>query len=155
MAKTRVQQPPIRKPVLIFGGVAVGVALLAFVLMNFVGGGGSGQAPVTSGSPQTGSTPNVVVPAPVLQEAPGLRAGGRNPFQPVVNLQASAVSAPEPAAAPEPPAPIAAPAASTEGSRYVALVEAGTCQALPAGEAHTLEEVIAHQNECLAANPQQ
>jgi len=155
MAKNKVQQAPVRKPLLIFGGVAVGVALVAFVLMNFVGGGGSGEAPVTSGSPQAGNSPNVVVPAPAPQEAPTLREGGRNPFQPVVNLQASAASAPEPAAEPEPPAPTAAPAASTEGSRYVALVEAGTCQALPAGEPHTLEEVIAHQNECLAANPQQ
>lgn len=115
MAKKRVQQPHVRKPVLVFGGVAVGVALLAFVLMNFVGGGGSGEAPVTSGSPQAGSTPNVVPPAPAPQEEPGLRAGGRNPFQPVVNLQASAASAPEPAAvAPVPPAEPAA--ASTDGT---------------------------------------
>lgn len=96
MAKQRVQQPPIRKSFLIFGAIVLGVAVVGFVLMNVVGGSEPTPSPVTPGSGQNG-----VAPAPATQEEPRLREGGRNPFQPVVNLAAAAApSAPEPTAAP-------------------------------------------------------
>ncbi len=110
MAKSRVQQPHVRKPVVIFGGVAVGVTLLAFVLMNFVGRGGGGDIPATNSSPRAGNTQNGSVTAPTQGKAPSLRAGGRDPFRAVVNL----------AAAPAPAAPAATPAVEPTGTATTA-----------------------------------
>lgn len=151
MAKRESNEVSVRKPILVFGGVVLGVALLGFVLMTFVGGGGGDEAPAPSAPPK--SAPAVTAPSSTSApsgkvDAPGLRPGGRDPFQALV-AASSGGGAPAPAAAPAP-----TQAASTSDSRYVALVKAGKCQALPANEPHTLEEVIAHQNECLAANPE-
>lgn len=103
MAKTRTQQPQIRKSVLVFGGVVLGVALLGFVLTTFVGRGGGGDPsppPLSTG----GSQASTVTPKPEAPKAPGLRQGGRDPFRPAVNTQA----APAPAPAPDPAEPATA-----------------------------------------------
>jgi hypothetical protein len=152
MAKNRSKQPTIRKPVYVVGGIVLGVAVLGFVLMNFIGrGDGGGDTAVPSSSPSAVQTAPPSAPTvPSGNESPQeLRPGGRDPFEALVAASAGGgAPAPEPTAA---PAPTDAP---TSPSRYVALVKAGKCQALPTDEPHTLEEVIAHQNECLAANPE-
>jgi hypothetical protein len=101
MATNRSKQAAVRKSVYVFGGVAVGVALLGFVLMSVVGGGGAGDTPFPS-SPPSAMTP----PAPSAPSAPtgaaaqqGLRPGGRDPFEALV-----AASAPQAPSTPEPKA---------------------------------------------------
>ncbi len=76
------QQPAVRKSFLVWGGIVVAIAGLAFVLMTFLGGGGgSGEASNAPSSPAPatqadGSDAKVQPAAP----GEGLRAGGRNPF---------------------------------------------------------------------------
>jgi hypothetical protein len=150
MAKRNAQQPMVRKPLLIGGAAAIALALVVVVVSLVTAGGGAPpQAPAPpQGSPEAGAS-EVSPRTPVTE--PTLRPGGRDPFRPVVNIQAAPAPAPQPTPTPVPePSPVPA---TGEGSRYVELVRAGKCQALPTAEPHTLEEVIAHQNECLAANP--
>lgn len=126
MARRPERQLPVRKSFLIFGGIVLGVAVLGFVLMNFVGGGGGTEfpeeTPITpqGGAPQRGTTgtasPNSTQPpgaqaTPVPTATPyKLREGGRDPFIP----QAGAAPAASPSAesttvaasAPATPAPV-------------------------------------------------
>jgi hypothetical protein len=103
MAKLRAPVPHIRKSVLVFGGIALGVALLGFVLVTVVGGGGSSDTAAPSASPAitrpntSGGSGNGNAAAPKLRE------GGRDPFKPLV-VAAAAGGAPAPAATPEPAA---------------------------------------------------
>lgn len=99
MARRPEPQEPIRKSFLIFGGVVVGVALLAFVLTTFVfgggGGGGSDEPIVTSPTPGTAPDPAAAAAAPTPTPSPTpfkLTPGGRDPFVP----QAGAAPAPTP-----------------------------------------------------------
>ncbi len=92
------QQPAIRKSFLVTGGVAIGVAVLAFVGMNFL----TSREPAddqasaiseTVGSPAPTSAPD----SAELKDAPGddsqgLQPGGRDPFTPAV-VQSSAEGA--------------------------------------------------------------
>lgn len=93
MAKKRVEQgPPVRKSFLIVAGAAIGAALIGFVLMTFVFGGGGGEddtgtvatetsAPGAEGAPAAPiATP---VPTPKPTDPPGLKPGGRDPFSPI------------------------------------------------------------------------
>ena len=92
MARRKQQEaePPIRKSFLIFGGVAVGVALIAFILMNFVlkgSGGGAPIGPAVSPAAITQPSGAVAQTAPVHTAAPAatpqeVTPGGRDPFSP-------------------------------------------------------------------------
>ena len=74
------QSEPIRKSFLIVGGIAIGVALITFVLMTFVlGGGGGGGSALPSTPPAAITQPT---PAPTPTPSPGLQPGGRDPFSP-------------------------------------------------------------------------
>lgn len=103
MAPKKVETPAVRKSFLVFGGVAVGVAVIGFVVMNLLGGGG-GEADLVT--PPQGSPAGVVStpaagdpaanPAPVstpapAPAAPGLNPGGRDPFSPVAASAPTAV----------------------------------------------------------------
>ena len=142
MAKgRREQQPKVRKSVLIFAGVALGLTVLAFVYTTVLSGGGGGgdvQAPsVPAESSSDGSSSSNGAAAP---EAPAPPAPA---------------PAPEPAAAVAPDANTEQLIAASQASRYTQLVAEGKCQALPPGEPRTLDQVLAHVNGCLAANPLQ
>ncbi|MEX0875188.1 MAG: hypothetical protein WD646_03245 [Actinomycetota bacterium] len=89
MAKqTKEQKPVIRKSFLMVGGALVAVAILAFVLMNFIGGGGGSG----DNNPPAAVTTTERSPAPDSEAQPedatsgeqaeGLRPGGRDPFSP-------------------------------------------------------------------------
>ncbi len=102
MAKLRAPVPHVRKSVLVFGGIALGVALLGFVLVTVVGGGGGGEAAAPSASPGI-TRPNTSGPSTGNAAAPKLRDGGTDPFRPLI--VAAAAGAPAPAATPGPEAP--------------------------------------------------
>jgi hypothetical protein len=85
------EQPAIRKSFLVTGGIAIGVAVLAFVATNFLtnsDSGGEDQATAISetvGSPAPTSAPE----SAEITDAPGSRSeglvpGGRDPFTPAV-----------------------------------------------------------------------
>jgi hypothetical protein len=85
------EQPAIRKSFLVMGGIAIGVAALAFVATNFLVNrepAGEDQASAISdtvGSPAPTSAPE----SAELTDAPGSRSeglvpGGRDPFTPAV-----------------------------------------------------------------------
>jgi hypothetical protein len=127
MARRKQPQQPIRKSFLIFGGVAIGAAVLGFVLMTFVLGGGGGieveETPTTRGSPAPGS-PSAQAPGAQATPTPTatpfkVKEGGRDPFIP----QAAAI----PAATPEPTAAVQ-PASFTndDGSEPVTISVLGT-----------------------------
>jgi hypothetical protein len=89
MAKsaTLEKTPPVRKSLLIVGGVAIAAVVIGYVLMNFVLGGDDSTeptTPTTSTAPSTSSAPNApaVRPAatPQVSEPAGLNPGGRDPF---------------------------------------------------------------------------
>src|SRR5688500_11342186 len=87
--KKKAAEPPVRKSFLVFGGVALGVALLGFVLMKFVGGGDGGEAAETTTELATlegAQIPIASVPPSASPEsgANDLIAGGRDPFLPKV-----------------------------------------------------------------------
>ncbi|MGH2759382.1 MAG: hypothetical protein ACRDKJ_07420 [Actinomycetota bacterium] len=105
MAKLRAPVPHVRKSVLVFGGLVLGVALLGFVLVSVVGGGG-GESAAPNASPN--ASPGITRPSPSgpsngNSAAPKLRDGGTDPFRPLV-VAAAAGAAPAPAATPEPAA---------------------------------------------------
>ena len=91
-SKSSEQQPAIRKSFLVVGGIAVAVAVLAFVATNLLGGSGgeppSDQASTISdtvGDPAPTSAPT----SAEITDAPGDRSeglvpGGRDPFTPAV-----------------------------------------------------------------------
>jgi hypothetical protein len=86
---------------LVVGGGAVAVALLGFVLMSFVGGGGGSQP--GSGGTGADATPAPRSSQPAQQAAPDLRPGGRDPFH-------ALIVASDAGAQPNPPAQAATPA---------------------------------------------
>jgi hypothetical protein len=102
------EEKPVRKSVLIIGAVALGAAILGFVLMNFVFGGSDNVAPL----PSTPTVPGVAAPVatptpiPVNNEE---TSGGRDPFSGPQGL--AAVTTPAPAA---PTASTAPASASTQ-----------------------------------------
>lgn len=99
MAKLRASVPHVRKSVLVFGGVAVGVALLGLVLVTVVGGGGGGETVAPIASPGI-TQPNPNAPSNGNNAAaPKLRDGGTDPFRPLI-VAAAAGAAPAPAPAP-------------------------------------------------------
>jgi hypothetical protein len=107
MAKRRTQ-PQVRKTLLVWGGVVIGVALLGFVLTTFVGGGGGSTPPPSSAagpSVDRKATPQVGVPK--NPSPASLRAGGRDPFHALI-AQGSSQPNPAPAATPAPEAAAAA-----------------------------------------------
>lgn len=120
MAKRQAEpQPAIRKSFLITGGVAIGAALLGFILMTFVLGGGGGSsdpAPTpAAGAPAVGSDgAPASTPAPTERpaEPDGLTPGGRDPFRPIGGQAAPAAEAPAPA-----PEPVVEAASFEEPSR--------------------------------------
>jgi hypothetical protein len=118
MARTQAQdEPVVRKSLLIVAGAAAGAALIGFVLMNFVFGGGGDTAatsPAPAAQSQTGG-----VTAPVHTATPTanneVTSGGRDPFAPqgLAAVPAAAPAAPA-AAAPAAPAPSASVLASQQ-----------------------------------------
>jgi hypothetical protein len=92
-------EPPVRRSFLIFGGVAVGAAVIAFVLMNFVLGGDDGgveedTTPTTTvapGAPAGQPAPAAPTATPKPSEPPGLRPGGDDPFAAGSSAQETAV----------------------------------------------------------------
>jgi hypothetical protein len=106
---------PVRKQFLVVGGVAIGAALLGFVLMNFVLGGGGGKpAPAERTTTTTGGP----VGGGKVVAAPALRPGGRNPFTPVVGA-APASTTTQAAAAPSTPAPATSVQTKTSKPVYI------------------------------------
>ena len=104
MAKRRLPQPQIRKSVYVFGGVAVGVALLGLVLLNVVGGGGSTNVAAPAASPSI-VRPSAGAPGSNGNAAaPKLREGGTDPFRALVAAAAPGAAAPAHEATPEPAA---------------------------------------------------
>lgn len=110
MAKNKQPAPPIRKSFLIIGGVAIGAALLGFILMTFVLGGGGGsdepESPSevateqggTAGGSAGGAAPAATpAPTPAPQVENEIKEGGRDPFAP---LAAGAAAAPAAEVAP-------------------------------------------------------
>lgn len=93
--KSAVPQAQVRKPLLIVAGVALGAALIGFVLVNFVlGGGSSGGEPLPVG-PGTGTTGGAATsPAPSVPASDVQTDGGRDPFD---QSSGGAVSVPVPA----------------------------------------------------------
>ncbi|MEX0875189.1 MAG: hypothetical protein WD646_03240 [Actinomycetota bacterium] len=97
MAGNRINedQPAVRKSFLVIGGVAIGTAVLAFVVMNFIVGGDSGDGEeastisTTQGSPAPTSSAEPSLSNPLSGQSEGLRPGGRDPFSPT-GAQASA-----------------------------------------------------------------
>jgi hypothetical protein len=98
MARNRFDedQPAVRRSFLVLGGVAIGVAVLAFVLMNFIVGGDSGGGEeastisTTEGSPAPTSSAQPSISNVSSGESEGLRPGGRDPFSPTGGGQAQA-----------------------------------------------------------------
>jgi hypothetical protein len=77
--------PRDKRAVTILGGVA-GVALVAFLLMNVLGGGGGENAasptPIVSGGPVTQPSPTPTPSTPRETLPPVVLAGARDPFSP-------------------------------------------------------------------------
>jgi hypothetical protein len=141
--KKKAPEPAVRKSLLITGGVAVGAALLGFVLMTFLGGGGGGEEEAaTELATLGGATIPIASGAPVAG-GPGtdpieLTPGGRDPFvskAPPSAAPAGSSSgpapAPVPAAAPV-PAPAAAPVAYVPPPAPVAQPQPAPQQPAPA-----------------------
>lgn len=102
--KTAVDEPPVRKGLLVVGGVAVGAALLGFLIIHFALGGGGGENPL----PSTPAAPGVAVPvATATPSSNEVTSGGRDPFGAPQGLAPIATAAPAAA-----PAAVSAPAPS-------------------------------------------
>jgi hypothetical protein len=88
---------------LVFGGIALGVALLGFVLVTVVGGGGGGETAAAPNASPGITQPNPDAPSNGNAAAPKLRDGGTDPFRPLIVAAAAGAAAPAPAptAAPE------------------------------------------------------
>jgi len=106
MARKTVQdEPAVRKGLLVVAGVAVGVALLAFIVTRvFLGGGGGGiPLPSSPAVPGVAAPVHTATPAPTNNE---VTSGGRDPFSAPQGL--APVATPVPAtSAPATPAPTA------------------------------------------------
>jgi hypothetical protein len=108
MARRIEKQQPVRKSFLIFGGVVIGAAVLAFVLMTFVFGGGgaieveetpeetaTSPAPGAAGSPAPGGQAPAAQPTPTPTATPyKIQEGGRDPFIPQAGAAPAATPAP-------------------------------------------------------------
>jgi hypothetical protein len=94
MAKRRgPAAPPVRKSFLVIGGVALGCALLGFVVMNFLAGGGgdavddsavlsTSNAPLASPGALAPGSDGAAAASPSATPANQLVPGGRDPFDP-------------------------------------------------------------------------
>jgi hypothetical protein len=105
------QEPAVRKSFLIVGGVALAAAVLGFVVMNFVLGGGGGDEDTggedtasqvsTTNAPEAPAVEPPATPKPA--EPKGLTSGGYDPFRKLsapaggadTTVQAAAVTNPE------------------------------------------------------------
>jgi hypothetical protein len=99
MAK-KTEEGPIRKSFLITGGVAIAAAVIGFLVMNFVVGGG--DEPIDTGPPAAlsqGVTTSTPTPSPASAT---IRPGGRDPFTPADGVS---VATPPPTPAPVAPSP--------------------------------------------------
>lgn len=105
MAKKKAIEPPVRKSVLVGGGIVIGVAVLGFIVSTFVlGGGGGGDAkPAANANPVATAAPAAQVPGSDGVPATGntaagsdqfpennLNPGGKNPFAPKASGTSSA-----------------------------------------------------------------
>ncbi len=119
--KVTEEQPAVRKSLLVICGVAIGAALIGFVLVNFVlAGHGGGAAPSTASSTATSTLPQSNTPLSTTTPAPASNEetpGGRDPFSGPIGI--APLSAPAPSAAPAAQAAAPAPKASVLAAEQV------------------------------------
>lgn len=145
--KQKGQEQAIR-PGLLYAGIAILVAVVAFAVVNFVFLGGGGGEPEESPAPTAApQPPGGAAPAPSPTAAPSQPSAeqiglfeGRNPFVPV----AGAAPVPPPTPTPEPtPVPTPTPAPQAQGGQpsedavyveVVSVAEDGSSASIRVGE---------------------
>jgi hypothetical protein len=141
--KKKPPEPAIRKSYLITGGIAIGAALLGFVVVNFAmaGDGGGSDEATELAITDAASIPLQAEPEVGADTSGGaneLSEGGRDPFSPAVVDRSGGSSGSSPSTSsqfsPQPPAPVQAVQPAPEPQQEPAATQPTYTQPQPVGE---------------------